>query len=263
MDQGRAMNHGTANGFGGALTFLNVWTTTPAPGTCSPDVPTPPPGAQTTTTTSTTTIAPETTISPVTTVAPTTTFSPTTTIYIPVTTNPGGGGGGGGGCGGGGGGEPEPETKSTVAKSSTTVAAAPPIALPSRGSAVKLISGVKVMLSSKNMSFRVQVPGYSPTPISKYKFVVATSKTGRVFRQGTVKAAAPQKYTTWTTRNLSVGTYSLSVYAMTSTGKVLEVFTENIDVQVDTSKAITVTQQLTPRAITPKVIIHASGVFQK
>jgi hypothetical protein len=250
MDQGRAMNHGTANGFGGAMTFLNVWATAAAPDTCVPDVPGPPPTPETTTTTSTTTIAPETTISPVTTVAP------TTTIYIPVTTNPGGGGGGGEP-------EPEPETKSTVAKSSTTVAAAPPIALPSRGSAVKLISGVKIMLSSKDMSFRVQVPGYSPTPISKYKFVVATSKTGRVFRQGTVKAAAPQKYTTWTTRNLSVGTYSLSVYAMTGTGKVLEVFTENIDVQVDTSKAMTVTQQLTPRAITPKVIIHASGVFQK
>jgi hypothetical protein len=250
MDQGRAMNHGTANGFGGAMTFLNVWATAAAPDTCIPDVPGPPPTPETTTTTSTTTIAPETTISPVTTVAP------TTTIYIPVTTNPGGGGGGGEP-------EPEPETKSTVAKSSTTVAAAPPIALPSRGSAVKLISGVKIMLSSKNMSFRVQVPGYSPTPIGKYKFVIATSRTGRVFRQGTVKAAAPQKYTTWTTRNLSVGTYSLSVYAMTSTGKVLEVFTENIDVQVDTSKAMTVTQQLTPRAITPKVIIHASGVFQK
>jgi hypothetical protein len=250
MDQGRAMNHGTANGFGGAMTFLNVWATAAAPDTCIPDVPGPPPTPETTTTTSTTTIAPETTISPVTTVAP------TTTIYIPVTTNPGGGGGGGEP-------EPEPETKSTVAKSSTTVAAAPPIALPSRGSAVKLISGVKIMLSSKNMSFRVQVPGYSPTPISKYKFVIATSRTGRVFRQGTVKATAPQKYTTWTTRNLSVGTYSLSVYAMTSTGKVLEVFTENIDVQVDTSKAMTVTQQLTPRAITPKVIIHASGIFQK
>ena len=248
MDQGRAMNHGTANGFGGAMTFLNVWATAAAPDTCIPDVPGPPPTPETTTTTSTTTIAPETTISPVTTVAP------TTTIYIPVTTNPGGGGGGG---------EPEPETKSTVAKSSTTVAAAPPIALPSRGTAVKLISSVKIMLSSKNMSFRVQVPGYSPTPISKYKFVIATSRTGRVFRQGTVKAAAPQKYTTWTTRNLSVGTYSLSVYAMTSTGKVLEVFTETIDVQVDTSKAMTVTQQLTPRAITPKVIIHANGVFQK
>jgi len=247
MDQGRAMNHGTANGFGGAMTFLNVWATAAAPDTCIPDVPGPPPTPETTTTTSTTTIAPETTISPVTTVAP------TTTIYIPVTTNPGGGGEP----------EPEPETKSTVAKSSTTVAAAPPIALPSRGSAVKLISGVKIMLSSKDMSFRVQVPGYSPTPISKYKFVVATSKTARVFRQGTVKAAAPLKYTTWTTRNLSVGTYSLSVYAMTSTGKVLEVFTENIDVQVDTSKAMTVTQQLTPRAITPKVIIHASGIFQK
>jgi hypothetical protein len=250
MDQGRAMNHGTANGFGGAMTFLNVWATAAAPDTCAPDVPGPPPTPETTTTTSTTTIAPETTISTTTTVAP------TTTIYIPVTTNPGGGGGGGEP-------EPEPETKSTVAKSSTTVAAAPPIALPSRGSAVKLISGVKIMLSSKDMSFRVQVPGYSPTPISKYKFVVATSKTARVFRQGTVKAAAPLKYTTWTTRNLSVGTYSLSVYAMTSTGKVLEVFTENIDVQVDTSKAMTVTQQLTPRAITPKVIIHASGVFQK
>jgi hypothetical protein len=50
---------------------------------------------------------------------------------------------------------------------------------------------------------------------------------------------------------------------MTSTGKVLEVFTENIDVQVDSSKAMTVTQQLTPRAITPKAIIHTSGVFQK
>jgi hypothetical protein len=53
------------------------------------------------------------------------------------------------------------------------------------------------------------------------------------------------------------------VYALTSTGKVIEAFTETIDVKVDTNKALTVDQQLTPRAITPKVIIHASGVFQK
>ncbi len=30
MDQGRQMNHGTASGFGGALTFLNVWAGVPA-----------------------------------------------------------------------------------------------------------------------------------------------------------------------------------------------------------------------------------------
>ena len=112
------------------------------------------------------------------------------------------------------------------------------------------------------MAFRVQVPGYSTTPISKYKFVIANS-TGRIYRQGTAKAAAPLKYTTWTTSNISVGSYVLSVYAMTNTGKVLEVFTENIDVRVDTRKAVTVTQLLTPRAITPRVIISTSGVFQK
>jgi len=248
MDQGRAMNHGTANGFGGAMTFLNVWATAAAPDTCIPDVPGPPPTPETTTTTSTTTIAPETTISPVTTVAP------TTTIYIPVTTNPGGGGGGGG--------EPEPETKSTVAKSSTTVAAAPPIALPSRGSAVRIITDVKIDLTKTGMSFSAKVPSYSVNPISRYKFTIST-KSGRIFRQGTVKAAAPLKLSTWNTRNLSVGTYTLSVYALTSTGKVIEAFTETIDVKVDTNKALTVDQQLTPRAITPKVIIHASGVFQK
>ena len=257
MDQGRAMNHGTANGFGGALTFLNVWATAAAPNTCVPDVPGPPPTPETTTTTSTTTIAPETTVSPVTTVAPTTTISPTTTIYIPVTTNPGGGGGGGGG-----GGEPEPETKSTVAKSSTTVAAAPPIALPSRGSVVRIITDVKIELTKTGMSFSAKVPSYSINPISKYKFVIAT-KSGRVFRQGTVKAATPLKFSSWNTRNLSVGTYTLSVYALTSSGKVLEVYTETIEVKVDTNKALKVDQQLTPRAITPKVIIHASGVFQK
>ena len=247
MDQGRAMNHGTANGFGGALTFLNVWATAAAPNTCVPDVPGPPPTPETTTTTSTTTIAPETTVSPVTTVAP------TTTIYIPVTTNPGGGGGEP---------EPEPETKSTVAKSSTTVAAAPPIALPSRGSAVRIITDVKIELTKTGMSFSAKVPSYSINPISKYKFVIAT-KSGRVFRQGTVKAAAPLKFSSWNTRNLSVGTYTLSVYALTSSGKVLEVYTETIEVKVDTNKALKVDQQLTPRAITPKVIIHASGVFQK
>jgi len=250
MDQGRAMNHGTANGFGGAMTFLNVWATAAAPDTCIPDVPGPPPTPETTTTTSTTTIAPETTISPVTTVAP------TTTIYIPVTTNPGGGGGGGGG------GEPEPETKSTVAKSSTTVAAAPPIALPSRGSAVRIITDVKIDLTKTGMSFSAKVPSYSVNPISRYRFTIST-KSGRIFRQGTVKAAAPLKLSTWNTRNLSVGTYTLSVYALTSTGKVIEAFTETIDVKVDTNKALTVDQQLTPRAITPKVIIHASGIFQK
>ena len=249
MDQGRAMNHGTANGFGGAMTFLNVWATAAAPDTCIPDVPGPPPTPETTTTTSTTTIAPETTISPVTTVAP------TTTIYIPVTTNPGGGGGGGEP-------EPEPETKSTVAKSSTTVAAAPPIALPSRGSAVRIITDVKIELTKTGMSFSTKVPSYSVNPISRYKFTIST-KSGRVFRQGTVKSSAPLKLSTWNTRNLSVGTYTLSVYALTSTGKVIEVFTETIDVKVDTNKAITVDQQLTPRAITPKVIIHASGIFQK
>ena len=248
MDQGRAMNHGTANGFGGAMTFLNVWATAAAPDTCIPDVPGPPPTPETTTTTSTTTIAPETTISPVTTVAP------TTTIYIPVTTNPGGGGGGGG--------EPEPETKSTVAKSSTTVAAAPPIALPSRGSAVRIITDVKIELTKTGMSFSTKVPSYSVNPISRYKFTIST-KSGRIFRQGTVKSSAPLKLSTWKTRNLSVGTYTLSVYALTSTGKVIEVFTETIDVKVDTNKALTVDQQLTPRAITPKVIIHASGIFQK
>jgi len=244
MDQGRAMNHGTANGFGGAMTFLNVWATAAAPDTCIPDVPGPPPTPETTTTTSTTTIAPETTISPVTTVAP------TTTIYIPVTTNPGGGG------------EPEPETKSTVAKSSTTVAAAPPIALPSRGSAVRIITDVKIELTKTGMSFSTKVPSYSVNPISRYKFTIST-KSGRIFRQGTVKSSAPLKLSTWKTRNLSVGTYTLSVYALTSTGKVIEVFTETIDVKVDTNKALTVDQQLTPRAITPKVIIHASGIFQK
>ena len=249
MDQGRAMNHGTANGFGGAMTFLNVWATAAAPDTCIPDVPGPPPTPETTTTTSTTTIAPETTISPVTTVAP------TTTIYIPVTTNPGGGGGGGEP-------EPEPETKSTVAKSSTTVAAAPPIALPSRGSAVRIITDVKIELMKTGMSFSTKVPSYSVNPISRYKFTIST-KSGRIFRQGTVKSSAPLKLSTWKTRNLSVGTYTLSVYALTSTGKVIEVFTETIDVKVDTNKAITVDQQLTPRAITPKVIIHASGIFQK
>jgi len=244
MDQGRAMNHGTANGFGGAMTFLNVWATAAAPDTCIPDVPGPPPTPETTTTTSTTTIAPETTISPVTTVAP------TTTIYIPVTTNPGGGG------------EPEPETKSTVAKSSTTVAAAPPIALPSRGSAVRIITDVKIQLTKTGMSFSTKAPSYSVNPISRYKFTIST-KSGRIFRQGTVKSSAPLKLSTWKTRNLSVGTYTLSVYALTSTGKVIEVFTETIDVKVDTNKALTVDQQLTPRAITPKVIIHASGIFQK
>jgi len=244
MDQGRAMNHGTANGLGGAMTFLNVWATAAAPDTCIPDVPGPPPTPETTTTTSTTTIAPETTISPVTTVAP------TTTIYIPVTTNPGGGG------------EPEPETKSTVAKSSTTVAAAPPIALPSRGSAVRIITDVKIELTKTGMSFSTKVPSYSVNPISRYKFTIST-KSGRIFRQGTVKSSAPLKLSTWKTRNLSVGTYTLSVYALTSTGKVIEVFTETIDVKVDTNKALTVDQQLTPRAITPKVIIHASGIFQK
>ena len=249
MDQGRAMNHGTANGFGGAMTFLNVWATAAAPDTCIPDVPGPPPTPETTTTTSTTTIAPETTISPVTTVAP------TTTIYIPVTTNPGGGGGGGEP-------EPEPETKSTVAKSSTTVAAAPPIALPSRGSAVRIITDVKIELTKTGMSFSTKVPSYSVNPISRYKFTIST-KSGRIFRQGTVKSSAPLKLSTWKTRNLSVGTYTLSVYALTSTGKVIEVFTETIDVKVDTNKALTVDQQLTPRAITPKVIIHASGIFQK
>ena len=249
MDQGRAMNHGTANGFGGAMTFLNVWATAAAPDTCIPDVPGPPPTPETTTTTSTTTIAPETTISPVTTVAP------TTTIYIPVTTNPGGGGGGGEP-------EPEPETKSTVAKSSTTVAAAPPIALPSRGSAVRIITDVKIELTKTGMSFSTKVPSYSVNPISRYKFTIST-KSGRIFRQGTVKSSAPLKLSTWNTRNLSVGTYTLSVYALTSTGKVIEVFTETIDVKVDTNKALTVDQQLTPRAITPKVIIHASGIFQK
>jgi hypothetical protein len=60
-----------------------------------------------------------------------------------------------------------------------------------------------------------------------------------------------------------VGTYTLSVYALTSSGKVIEAFTETIEVKVDTNKALTVDQQLTPRAITPKVIIHASGIFQK
>ena len=249
MDQGRAMNHGTANGFGGAMTFLNVWATAAAPDTCIPDVPGPPPTPETTTTTSTTTIAPETTISPVTTVAP------TTTIYIPVTTNPGGGGGGGEP-------EPEPETKSTVAKSSTTVAAAPPIALPSRGSAVRIITDVKIELTKTGMSFSTKVPSYSVNPISRYKFTIST-KSGRIFRQGTVKSSAPLKLSTWNTRNLSVGTYTLSVYALTSTGKVIEAFTETIEVKVDTNKALTVEQQLTPRAITPKVIIHASGVFQK
>jgi hypothetical protein len=248
MDQGRAMNHGTANGFGGAMTFLNVWATAAAPDTCIPDVPGPPPTPETTTTTSTTTIAPETTISPVTTVAP------TTTIYIPVTTNPGGGGGGEP--------EPEPETKSTVAKSSTTVAAAPPIALPSRGTAVRIITDVKIELTKTGMSFSTKAPSYSVNPISRYKFTIST-KSGRVFRQGTVKSSAPLKLSTWKTRNLSVGTYTLSVYALTSTGKVIEVFTETIDVKVDTNKELTVDQQLTPRAITPKVIIHASGVFQK
>jgi len=249
MDQGRAMNHGTANGLGGAMTFLNVWATAAAPDTCIPDVPGPPPTPETTTTTSTTTIAPETTISPVTTVAP------TTTIYIPVTTNPGGGGGGGEP-------EPEPETKSTVAKSSTTVAAAPPIALPSRGSAVRIITDVKIQLTKTGMSFSTKAPSYSVNPISRYKFTIST-KSGRIFRQGTVKSSAPLKLSTWKTRNLSVGTYTLSVYALTSTGKVIEVFTETIDVKVDTNKALTVDQQLTPRAITPKVIIHASGIFQK
>ena len=248
MDQGRAMNHGTANGFGGAMTFLNVWATAAAPDTCIPDVPGPPPTPETTTTTSTTTIAPETTISPVTTVAP------TTTIYIPVTTNPGGGGGGEP--------EPEPETKSTVAKSSTTVAAAPPIALPSRGSAVRIITDVKIELTKTGMSFSTKAPSYSVNPISRYKFTIST-KSGRVFRQGTVKSSAPLKLSTWKTRNLSVGTYTLSVYALTSTGKVIEAFTETIEVKVDTNKALTVDQQLTPRAITPKVIIHASGIFQK
>ena len=247
MDQGRAMNHGTANGFGGAMTFLNVWATAAAPDTCVPDVPGPPPTPETTTTTSTTTIAPETTISPVTTIAP------TTTIYIPPTTNPGGGGGEP---------EPEPETKSTVAKSSTTVAAAPPIALPSRGSAGRIITDVKIELTKTGMAFSAKVPSYSINPISRYKFVIAT-KSGRVFRQGTVKASAPLKLSTWNTRNLSVGTYTLSVYALSSTGKVLEVYTETIEVKVDTDKALKVDQQLTPRAITPKVIIHASGVFQK
>lgn len=251
MDQGRAMNHGTDSGFGGAMTFLDVWAPYAAPLSCVPDIPGPPPSPGTTTTTSTTTIAPETTV-PVTTIAPTTTLSPTTTVYIPVTTVPGGGGGGGG--------EPEPER--SVAKSTTTVSAAPPIALPSRGAAVKLISSVKILLSKKNMAFRVQVPGYSTTPISKYKFVIANS-IGRIYRQGTAKAAAPLKYTTWTTSNISVGSYVLSVYAMTNTGKVLEVFTENIDVRVDTRKAVAVTQLLTPRAITPRVIISTSGVFQK
>ena len=250
MDQGRAMNHGTANGFGGAMTFLNVWATAAAPDTCIPDVPGPPPTPETTTTTSTTTIAPETTISPVTTVAP------TTTIYIPVTTNPGGGGGGGGEP------EPEPETKSTVAKSSTTVAAAPPIALPSRGSAVRIITDVKIELTKTGMSFSTKVPSYSVNPISRYKFTIST-KSGRIFRQGTVKSSAPLKLSTWNTRNLSVGTYTLSVYALTGTGKVIEAFTETIEVKVDTNKALTVEQQLTPRAITPKVIIHASGIFQK
>jgi hypothetical protein len=214
-----------------------------------PDVPGPPPTPGTTTTTSTTTIAPETTISPVTTVAP------TTTIYIPPTTNPGGGGGGGEP-------EPEPETKSTVAKSSTTIAAAPPIALPSRGSAVRIITDVKIELTKSGMAFSAKVPSYSINPISRYKFVIAT-KAGRVFRQGSVKASAPLKLTTWNTRNLSVGSYTLSVYALSSTGKVLEMFTENIEVKVDTNKALKVDQQLTPRAITPKVIIHASGIFQK
>ena len=249
MDQGRAMNHGTANGFGGAMTFLNVWATAAAPDTCIPDVPGPPPTPETTTTTSTTTIAPETTISPVTTVAP------TTTIYIPVTTNPGGGGGGGEP-------EPEPETKSTVAKSSTTVAAAPPIALPSRGSAVRIITDVKIELTKTGMSFSTKAPSYSVNPISRYKFTIST-KSGRIFRQGTVKSSAPLKLSTWNTRNLSVGTYTLTVYALTSSGKVIEAFTETIEVKVDTNKALTVDQQLTPRAITPKVIIHASGVFQK
>ncbi len=259
MDQGRAMNHGTDSGFGGALTFLNVWTTAAAPINCVPDVPGPPPTPGTTTTTSTTTIAPETTISPVTTIAPTTTISPTTTIYIPVTTNPGGGGGGGGG----GEPEPEPETKSTVAKSSTTIAAAPPIALPSRGSAVaRIITEVKIELTKTGMSFSAEVPRYSVNPISRYKFVIAT-KNGRVFRQGSVKASAPLKLSTWNTRNLSVGTYTLSVYALSSTGKVLEMYTENIEVKVDTNKALKVDQQLTPRAITPKVIISTSGIFQK
>jgi hypothetical protein len=231
------------------MTFLNVWATAAAPDTCIPDVPGPPPTPETTTTTSTTTIAPETTISPVTTVAP------TTTIYIPVTTNPGGGGGGGEP-------EPEPETKSTVAKSSTTVAAAPPIALPSRGSAVRIITDVKIQLTKTGMSFSTKAPSYSFNPISRYKFTIST-KSGRIFRQGTVKSSAPLKLSTWNTRNLSVGTYTLSVYALTSTGKVIEVFTETIDVKVDTNKALTVDQQLTPRAITPKVIIHASGIFQK
>ncbi|MEI8068211.1 MAG: cadherin-like beta sandwich domain-containing protein [Actinomycetota bacterium] len=255
MDQGRAMNHGTDSGFGGALTFLNVWTTASAPITCVPDVPGPPPTPGTTTTTSTTTIAPETTISPVTTIAPTTTISPTTTIYIPVTTNPGGGGGGGEP-------EPEPETKSTVAKSSTTIAAAPPIALPSRGTVARIITEVKIELTKTGMSFSAEVPRYSVNPISRYKFVIAT-KNGRVFRQGSVKASAPLKLSTWNTRNLSVGTYTLSVYALSSTGKVLEMYTETIEVKVDSSKALKVDQQLTPRAITPKVIISASGIFQK
>jgi hypothetical protein len=39
LDQGRQMNHGTASGFGGALTFLNVWAGTPPP----PPPPPPPP----------------------------------------------------------------------------------------------------------------------------------------------------------------------------------------------------------------------------
>jgi hypothetical protein len=112
------------------------------------------------------------------------------------------------------------------------------------------------------MSFSTKAPSYSVNPISRYKFTIST-KSGRIFRQGTVKSSAPLKLSTWNTRNLSVGTYTLSVYALTSTGKVIEVFTETIDVNVDTNKALTVDQQLTPRAITPKVIIHASGIFQK
>ena len=107
-----------------------------------------------------------------------------------------------------------------------------------------------------------KVPSYSINPISRYKFVIAT-KSGRVFRQGTVKASAPLKLSTWNTRNLSVGTYTLSVYALTNSGKVLEAYTETIEVKVDANKAMKVDQQLRPRAITPNVIIHASGVFQK
>jgi hypothetical protein len=179
-----------------------------------------------------------------------TTIAPTTTIYIPVTTNPGGEP------------EPEPETKSTVAKSSTTISAAPPIVLPSRGTATRIISEVRVLLTKTGLSFSAKVPNITTVPVSRYKFVLAT-RTGRVFRQSTVKASSSSSYPTWNTRNLSTGKYTLTVYALSSTSKVLEAFSEILEVEVDTSKATQVERQLTLRAITPNVIIHSSGVFQR